>query len=248
MDDSQTDTLRGIKLSKVGKEPMQELQFVKDPKRVEILWEYARDAILAILRKGIPDTITTEEIDSNTGKVKVELKTHVIRHSLSIVELAKLSHDSSYVKKPITKSQVIHHLPKLIENGYVIKYGTLKSGLKGGRSTDYFRRTSNIFLFATMPGLGEKELKESYSRDIQRMEDVFGLKIEESEKEELLDLFVKESYLQQEGREHLIERARVDIAKIDDVELQRMLYRIYAFKSDEWIQTNKKIRDIIFSE
>ena len=245
MDDSQTDTLRGIKLTKEGKKPIKELEYVKDSKSAEILQEYGRDAILAILRKGIPDTMTTKEIDEKTGRVKVELKTHLTRHALSIVELARLSGDPTYVEKPITKSQVIHHLPIMIDHRYVIKYGTLKTGK---RSTDYYRRTSEIFLFIYMPGMGEEELKEYFNQEIARIEELYGLSITKSNKKELLQLYLKEYSLEQEGREFFVSRARTDIARESDVELHRRLYQIYSFKFEEWIETKKRICEILFSE
>jgi len=244
MDDSQTDTLRGIKLTKAGKTPIKELEYVKDSKRAEILWEYARDAILAILRNGIPDTVTTEEIEEETGQ-KLRIERHLTRHALSIVELAKLSANQAYVEKPITKSQVIHHLPILIEHGYVVKYGTLKSGK---RSTDYYRRTSELFLFVNMPGVGIDELEESFTEMIFRIEEVYNLSYTKSEKNELLKLFLKADSLLQEGREYFIQRARTDIARRSDVELHRRLYQIYAFKSEEWIETNRRINEILFSK
>ena len=152
MDDSQTDTLKNIKLTNQGKIAPSEIEYVRDPERAEILTEYARDTILKILRIGIPDTITSEEIDEKTGD-RLIIERHLSRHALSLVELARLSKDPKYADKPITKSQVIHHLPILIEHGYVIKYGTVKVGK---RSTDYFRRRSELFLFANIPGRGEK--------------------------------------------------------------------------------------------
>ena len=244
MDDSQTDTLSGIRLTKHGKEPVQEMQFVKGKERADIFREYARDAILAILKKGIPDTMTTWEIEEETGQ-KLKIERHLTRHALSLVELARLSSDKSYTEKPITKSQVIHHLPKLIEHGFVIKYGTLKSGK---RSTDYYRRTSDLFIFSSLPNIGEEDYRETYTQNIQRIEEVFGIKVKESQKEELLDLLLKNSTQLQEGREYLIERSCVDISKATDVDLHRMLYRIYAFKSDEWIAVNKRLREIFFPE
>jgi hypothetical protein len=245
MDDSQTDTLRGIKLTKEGKKAIKEIDYVKDSKRADILQEYGRDAILAILRKGIPDTMTTKEIDEKTGKVKVEVKTHLTRHALSIVELAKLSNDSTYVKKPITKSQVIHHLPIMIENGYVIKYGTLKTGK---RSTDYYRRTSEIFLFFDMPGMGDEELKEFFNNEFDRIEEVYGLPITKSDRKELLPLYYKEYSIEQEAREHLVKRARTDIARGSDIDLHHRLCELYSFKFEEWIEVRKRIREIIFSK
>lgn len=244
MDDSQTDTLKNIELTNDGKKSASDLDYVRDPLRAEILSEIARDTILRILRIGIPDIITSEEVDEKTGH-SLTIQRHLNRHALSIVELARLSNDPKYAEKPITKSQVIHHLPVLIEHGYVIKYGTVTVGK---RTTDYYRRKSNLFLFANLPGYGEKEMISSYEHVIRRMGAVFNLTFKKSEEKELLQLFVKTSALEKEGREFVVGRAQSDIAMKDDVDLHRQLYRIYSFKSEEWIETNKRIREIIFPD
>ncbi len=244
VEDRDTDTLKNIKLTPEGKKPLKEVEYVKEEKRAEILWDDARDAILMILKKGIPDKITSEEIDKQTGH-KLVIQRYLSRHALSIVELARLSKDKEYVDKPITKSQVIHHLPILIEHGYVVKYGTVK---KGKRSTDYYRRTSKVFFFTQLPGYSDSQIRESYKQDIKRMGELFDLHFDEATTEELLDLFVKADSLIQEGREYVVNRARSDIARIEDVELHRSLYRSYAFKFEEWIETNKRIREILFQD
>ena len=84
-----------------------------------------------------------------------------------------------------------------------------------------------------MPGRGDKEIIDSYEQDISRMGAIFNLTFKESEKKELLKLFTKEEILQKEGREYIVSRAMSDIAKANDVELHRRLYRIYSFKSGE---------------
>lgn len=244
LDDSKTDTLKTIKLTREGKKPPLELKYVQNPEDGEILREDARDTILGILRKGIPDTSTSEEIDEDTGQ-KLDITRHLSRHALSIVELARLSSDPDYSKKPITKSQVIHHLPILIDHGYVIKYGTVTTGK---RTTDYYRRTSNLFVFANLPRANDTEFREAYKHDISRMRDVYNLKFDKAIEKELVDLFIKSSKLMRVGRERIIRNARSDIAKFSDVELYSRLYMIYSFKSEEWIEIYKRIREIIFPE
>ncbi len=92
IDETKIDTLKDIVLTEEGKIPQQEVQYVANWDRAEVLSDKARDAIIRILKKGIPDKITTQEIDSKTGH-KIVTQRYLDRHALSVVEIANLSKD-----------------------------------------------------------------------------------------------------------------------------------------------------------
>ncbi|MGQ4871506.1 MAG: hypothetical protein ACP6IT_06700, partial [Candidatus Thorarchaeota archaeon] len=129
--DRVTDTLRGIELTEEGRRPQREIVFVTDEEMTHVLDDPVRMAIIKILKKGVPDTITTKTRDEETGDLIIRQR-EVRRHALSVIEIVKLSAEDEEVEE-ITKNQVYHHLPKLIEAGYVIKYGTVTTGK---RTTD----------------------------------------------------------------------------------------------------------------
>ena len=127
-----TDSLKGIKVEPEGKKPQKEIVFITNEETAEVLDDIVRYNILQTLRKGIEDTLTTETVDEETGDRIIRQKV-VRRDILSVMEIVELSPKCCAEAESISKNQVYHHLPKLIEHGYVIKYGTIK---KGKRSTD----------------------------------------------------------------------------------------------------------------
>ena len=141
--DEITDDLAGIEPpEETGKfpEPMKEIVFVNDPEKAAILDEHVRYMIIQVLRRGKKDTCTTRTTDSETGE-RIIRQRDVMRYALSVVEMIKLA--ETYDDIEITKNQVYHHLPKLIEGGYVVKFGTVTTGK---RTTDYYRRTAKGFV------------------------------------------------------------------------------------------------------
>ena len=61
------DSLEDIELTKEGETTIKEFEFIHDEERSRELDDTVRLAILQILRKGIPDIITTTTKDEETG-------------------------------------------------------------------------------------------------------------------------------------------------------------------------------------
>ena len=127
------DSLKGIVLTPEGKKPQRDTVLMRGSEEWEFCSDPVRYQILKILRTGIEDNCTSESFNEDTGEKIIRQKV-VKRKALSVVEIVKYSEkiDPSNV---LSKNQVYHHLPKLIEGGYVIKYGTVTTGK---RTTDYY--------------------------------------------------------------------------------------------------------------
>ena len=242
MDQTQIDTLKNIELTEEGKKPQKEVVYVADKEQAEILSDKARDTIIRILKIGIPDKITREEIDDKTGH-RIVIQEHLNRHALSVVEIANLSKDPEYSDTPITKSQVYHHLTKLIESEYVVKYGTVTTGK---RTTDYYLRTGQTFVFSKLPGQGEKEERQAFERYFERMKEIYGFSTDLKKGKKIVDLFMKADVFEAEAREFLIKRARSDIAKTQDISLINWLSILHSFRHPEYGEILKQISDILF--
>ncbi len=243
MDETRIDTLKDIKLTKEGKNPQQEVQYVADWERAEILADKTRDTIIKILRIGIPDKVTREEIDNKTGH-RIVIQEHLNRHALSVVEIANLSKNKEYSDSPITKSQVYHHLNKLIENKYVIKYGTVKTGK---RTTDFYYRTSKIFVFSKLPGQDKREKDKAIEYYIERIKEIYGFEIDKEEEKKIIDLVTRADVFETQGREFIIKRAKSDSARTQDIRLSDWLSQIYAFHYKEYIEIMKQLNEILFA-
>jgi DNA-binding PadR family transcriptional regulator len=240
-----TDSLEGIVLTKEGKEPQKELVFVTSEERAEVLDEPVRYNILQTLRKGIEDTVTTKKVDEETGDTIIRQKV-VTRDALSVVEIVKLSPKCCIEGEEITKNQVYHHLPKLIEHGYVIKYGTTTTGK---RSTDYYRRTAKGFMLTTGAwGTEEKRIREKLEGFTDKMLETFNLKISKEKREELVNLSVKRAQMQHKWRTKIAEMVNLDIATKETLSMYEMLLDYYSVGFKEYMDTILRIREILFPE
>lgn len=240
-----TDSLEGIVLAKEGKKPQREIVFVTNEEMADVLDELVRFNILQTLRKGIEDSLTTKTVDSETGDTIIRQKI-VRRDVLSVVEIVKLSPNCCQDGEEITKNQVYHHLPKLIEYGYVIKYGTIT---KGKRSTDYYRRTAKGFMLTTGAwGTEEKRIREKIEGFTDKMLETFNLEISKEKREELLELSIKRSQMQYEWRTKIAEMVNLDIANKETLSMYEMLLDYYSVGSKEYMDAIYKIRAILFPE
>lgn len=238
-----TDSLEGIVLTEEGKVPQKELVFVTNEEIAEVLDELVRYNILQTLRKGIEDTLTTKTVDKETGDTIIRQRV-VTRDVLSVVELVKLSPSCCQDSEEITKNQVYHHLPKLIEAGYVIKYGTVTTGK---RSTDYYRRTARGFMLTTGAwGTEEKRIREKLEGFIDKMLETFNLKITKKKRDELLSLSIKRTQMQHEWRTKIAEMVNLDIASKETLSMYEMLLDYYSVGSKEYMDTIYRIREILF--
>ena len=240
-----TDSLEGIVLTKEGKEPQKEIVFVTSEEKADVLDDVVRYNILQTLRRGIEDTQTTRRVDEETGDIIIRQKV-VRRDVLSVVEIVKLSPNCCNESEEITKNQVYHHLPKLIEHGYVIKYGTVT---KGKRSTDYYRRTARGFMLTTGAwGTEEKRIREKLEGFTDKMLDTFNIKLSKEKREELIKLSVKRAQMQYSWRTKIAEMVNLDIATKETLSMYEMLLDYYSVGSEEYMDIISRIREILFPE
>ncbi len=242
--DRLTDTLRNIELTKEGRVPQKELVFVTEEERIHALDDPVRLTILKTLKRGIPDTITTRTRDEESGDLIIRQR-EVKRHALSVIEIVKLSAMDDEIE-PITKNQVYHHLPRLIEAGLVVKFGTVTTGK---RTTDYYRRTARGFVMATAPRLtSTKLLKSKVIQSIQRLNNVFGFELSDDEKRKLTDLIINAWKIEASSRTKIAEMIKGDVVDSDVLDLYEFLLNVYATGIEEWISTQQQIRGILFPD
>ncbi|RDE10737.1 MAG: hypothetical protein C4K49_12920 [Candidatus Thorarchaeota archaeon] len=242
MSEELTDTLTGIVVTQEGKKPQRELEFVTDEKKASVLLEPVRRHIVNVLRKGIDDEVTSEEFNKETSE-RIIRKRAVKRYTMSVVEIVKASTcDKS--AQGFTKNQVYHHLPTLIEAGFVIKYGTVTTGK---RTTDYYRRTARGFVIAVKPAAkDEKVVRKEVSEKIGRILSTFQLDVQDDRKQELVDLATRLSVMETSWRAKIGKLVRDDIADPDIIDIFASLVDIYGEGSEEYRNLKLRMREILF--
>ena len=239
-----TDNLEGIVLTKEGKAPQKEIVFVTDAERASVLDEPVRLHILQVLRSGIEDTITSESIDENGDKI-IRVRA-VKRNALSVLEMVKLSIECCGPDVDISKNQVYHHLPKLEEEGYVVKYGTITTGK---RTTDYWRRTAQGFVLTAGEWIGGSgTLAKKMIPFVEKMLETFDLKVSEDNKKELIELMINKTVKQSEWRTKIAELVKGDVADKMVLEQYETLVDYYAMGSKDYVANIMRIRDILFPD
>ena len=241
------DSLEGIVLTEEGENPQSEVVFITDDETAGALDDPVRIDIIKILRKGIKDTRTTKTKDEETGDTIIRQK-DVKRYALSVVEIVKMSDPEQCNEEcgTITKNQVYHHLPKLIEVGYVIKYGTVTTGK---RTTDYYRRTSKGFVITTREfGKDAKVIKEKTTDYTDRMLRVFDLGVSEEQRKELIDLQVKSYNILSKARPEIASLVKEDVAEKKVLDMYEFLLQIHSLGSEEYMKLQNRINDILFSK
>ena len=241
-----TDTLKDIEKTSEGTKKPTEVTFIEDEETAKVLAEPVRLQILQILRRGIDDEQTTEEYNEETNE-RIIRKRMVKRNILSVVEMVKMSEcETCGFDTPITKNQVYHHLPKLIETGYVVKYGTVT---KGNRTTDYYRRTSAGFVITTWLGEVDEEIIEKKSREnIGSIVQVFDFDVTEEQQKKLIALVKKSHRLEMDWRGKIARKVRGDVANSEVLYLYDWLISLCAIGSQEYLDVMDKIRTILFPE
>ncbi|MHA1939345.1 MAG: hypothetical protein ACW97O_14130, partial [Candidatus Thorarchaeota archaeon] len=231
--DEITDALTGIKAPEETSrfpDPMNEIVFVNDPEKAEILDEQVRYMIIQVLRRGIDDTCTTRDVDKETGE-RIIRQRDVKRHALSVVEIVKLSETYDDIEN-ITKNQVYHHLPKLIEGGYVVKFGTVTTGK---RTTDYYRRTAKGFVVTVGEFvLDKKMMKKKIGHYINMYTKVFDIELSDDDRKELADLMIESMRVEHEGRAKIGQLIKGDVADKKVLSLYEDLVKLYAMGDDDW--------------
>jgi hypothetical protein len=242
--DEITDALTGIKAPEETSrfpDPMNEIVFVNDPEKAEILDEQVRYMIIQVLRRGIDDTCTTRDVDKETGE-RIIRQRDVKRHALSVVEIVKLSETYDDIEN-ITKNQVYHHLPKLIEGGYVVKFGTVTTGK---RTTDYYRRTAKGFVVTVGEFvLDKKMMKKKIGHYINMYTKVFDIELSDDDRKELADLMIESMRVEHEGRAKIGQLIKGDVADKKVLSLYEDLVKLYAMGDDDWSKIQRRIRAIL---
>ncbi len=242
--EEKTDTLKDIVLTKEGKMLQKEVEFVYDKQRCDELAEPVRFQIVQMLRNGIDDTQTTEDFNEETNERIIRQKM-VKRNIMSVVEIVKASTESDCCEV-ITKNQLYHHFPKLIDSGYVIKYGTVTTGK---RTTDYYRRTAKGFmLLGADPSADEEHIRHKVSDGREKISNIFDIEISPEKGDELAELWVKSIILQMEHRVKIAKMIRGDVADSEVLELFELMLNIYSMGSDEYVQIQKRMQEILFSD
>jgi hypothetical protein len=242
--EEKTDTLKDIVITKEGKKPQKEVEFVYDKQKCAELAELVRYQIIQVLRQGIDDTQTTEDFNEETNERIIRQKI-VKRNIMSVVEIVKASTQSDCCEV-ITKNQLYHHLPKLIESGYVIKYGTVTTGK---RTTDYYRRTAKGFmLLGSDPTADDDLIKHKISEGREKIVSIFDLNISQENSNELSELWLKSTQLQMEHRVKIAKMIRGDVADSEVLELYELMLNIYSMGSDEYVQIQRRMQEILFSD
>ncbi len=240
-----TDSLKGIVLTKEGKEDQKEILFVTNDEMAEVLDEVVRYNILQVLRNGVEDTLTTRTVDDETGDTIIRQKV-VKRNVLSVVEMVRQSPDCCYEGEEITKNQIYHHLPILIKYGYVIKYGTVTTGK---RTTDYYRRTAKGFMLTKGTwGTEEQRIREKLTGYTDKMLETFNITLSKEKREKLLELSVKRAQMQYKWRTKIAEMVKLDIATKETLSMYEMLLDYYSVGSEEYMDVIQGIRKILFPD
>ena len=231
-------------------EPMKEIVFVNDPAKAEILDDQVRYMIIQVLRRGIDDKIRTESKDKETGDTIIRIK-ETTRYALSVVEIVSQSKVHKDLDE-ISKNQVYHHLPKLVEGGYVVKLGTVtkkSSDESEGRSTDYYRRTAKGFVLTVGEFVVDKKLMKSKTDHyIDLYTKAFDIELSDDDKKELAGLIIESMRVEHQGRSKIGQLIRGDVADKKVLSMYEDLVKLYAMDNEEWLKIQKRIRDLLIPE
>lgn len=238
------DTIVGIKLSPEGKKEQKQAIFITDLEEAKIIEHPVRMAIITILSKGIIDNITTKFVDSSSNASTITTSP-TQRTILSVIEIVKVSKEYDDILN-LTRNQVNHHLPKLVEKKFVHKYGTVTTGK---RKTHYYRRAAKQYV-VTMgtPYYNEKWLEQRESERLERTLRAFDIDLSKKEKMELTRLLTKSEILKDNWRAKIANLTRGDLTEPNITDMYHWLIDAYAMGSQEYLDIHQRIREILFRE
>ena len=239
------NSLKGIVLTKEATKPQQELWIVSNEKQAQVLNDPVRIRLLAIFRDGIEDIIRTEEYNNETNE-KIIRERKEKRHCLSVSDIVNLSSKNNDDEK-LTRNQVYHHLPKLIEGGYIINYGTVTNGK---RETTYFQRTARS-IFITAGNLIEAEndfITNTATKIIDEYSSFFKNPLEQEKKEKLSKLFAKAYSLELKMINDFSKQINHDVTSPKEIEILQNLMEIYSIGNPEFLTLYQEMHSILFSE
>jgi len=244
LNDPVFDSIPNIELSEDAEESQRQAMFITNLKTANEFEHPVRIAILTIMRQGIPDTSTTESVDERTGE-RIIVRKPVTRNALSVNEIVNMSKEHADVQE-LTRNMVNYHLPRMIEIGFVRRYGTLRTGK---RTTDYYQRVAKQYV-VTMetPQLGSEFLLKQETLRIDRTLQTFRIDLSKLEKKELADLLVKCELLKDKWRKDIAALVRDDVTEPEVVNMYHWLLDAYATGSKEYMQLFSRIREILFKD
>lgn len=244
LNDSVFDSIADIELSEDAEVAQRQAMFITDLNTAAEFEHPARIAILTVLRRGIPDTSTTESVDERTGE-RIIVRKPITRNALSVNEIVNMSRERADVQG-LTRNMVNHHLPRMVENGFVRRYGTLRTGK---RTTDYYQRVAKQYVLTMeTPHFGSEYLLTQETVRIDRTLQTFEIDLGESEKKELADLLVKCELLKDKWRKDIAALVRDDVTEPEVVDMYHWLLDAYATGSKEYMQLFSQIREILFKD
>lgn len=238
------DSIADIELSEDAEAAQRQAMFITDLNTATEFEHPIRIAVLTIMRQGIPDTSTTESVDERTGE-RIIVRKPVTRNALSVNEIVNMSKEHANVQG-LTRNMVNHHLRRMVEMGFVRRYGTLRTGK---RTTDYYQRVAKQYV-VTMetPHFGSEFLLSREALRMDRTLQTFKIDLGESERKELVDLLVKGELLKDKWRKDVAALVRDDVTEPEVVDMYHWLLDVYATGSKEYIQLFSRIREILFKD
>ena len=244
MSDPIFDSIVDIELSEGVEAVQRQAMFITDLNTATEFGHPARIAILTIMRRGILDTSTTESVDERTNE-RIIVQRPVTRNALSVNEIVNMSKVHVDVQE-LTRNMVNYHLPRMVEMGFVRRYGTLRTGK---RTTDYYQRVAKQYV-VTMetPHFGSEFLLTQETLRIDRTLQTFKIDLGESEKKELADLLAKSELLKDKWRKDIAALVRDDVTEPEVVNMYHWLLDTYAIGSKEYMQLFSRIREILFKD
>jgi len=244
MNDPVFDSIVDIELSEDAEATQRQAMFITDLNTATEFEHPVRIAILTIMRQGIPDTSTTESVDERTGE-RIIVRKPVTRNALSVNDIVNMSKERADVQE-LTRNMVNHHLRRMVEMGFVRRYGTLRTGK---RTTDYYQRVAKQYV-VTMetPHFGSEFLLTRETLRIDRTLQTFRIDLGESEKKKLADLLVKCELFKDKWRKDIAALVRDDVTEPELVNMYHWLLDVYATGSKEYMQLFNRIREILFKD
>ena len=238
------NSIADIDLSEDAEAVQRQAMFITNLNTATEFEHPVRIAILTIMRQGVPDTSTTESVDERTGE-RIIVRKPVTRNALSVNEIVDMSKKHANVQG-LTRNMVNHHLRRMVEMGFVRRYGTLRTGK---RTTDYYQRVAKQYV-VTMetPHFGSEFLLSREALRMDRTLQTFKIDLGESEKKELVDLLVKGELLKDKWRKDIAALVRDDVTEPEVVNMYHWLLDVYATGSKEYMQFFSRIREILFKE
>lgn len=234
------DTVKEIELTDEGKKPIKNIDFVTGMDRISALHDPVRIQILQMLREGIDDSVTTERADDDALVLTITT-TQVKRYALSVTELIQRAKTREEYDI-LTKNQLYHHLPILIEHGFVCEYGTVT---KGKRTTKYYRRTADRFVTFGLH-YGPKKFRQAIRKEIVDALPVFRIRMTDSEREKLVDLLVETEAMRVKWASALENIVQGDVTDPKGIEMIEWFLWVYATGQPEYQDLLNKLRKSLF--